>query len=65
MPPNPLREQYGSEPKPARRETIDGFFQGDIYFGFEFSMMSCTYACLVGIVPFTRTLEVVLARAER
>jgi hypothetical protein len=30
---HPLRELYGSEPKPVRRETIDGFFQGDIYFG--------------------------------
>jgi hypothetical protein len=34
---DPLRELYGSEPKPVRRETIDGFFQGmewsgDIFF---------------------------------
>jgi hypothetical protein len=25
---HPLRELYGSEPKPVQRETIDGFFQG-------------------------------------
>jgi hypothetical protein len=55
---DPLRELYGSEPKPVRRETIDGFFRGmraggDIFF----VAMWCDVMCLCLCVRYCSVYE--------